>query len=40
MRPDAVTMCKFIAEDLDPVILERLRQIEMTKKTGRRKRST
>ncbi|CAE6534335.1 unnamed protein product [Rhizoctonia solani] len=40
VRPDAVTMCKFIAEDLDPVILERLRQIEMTKKSGRRKRST
>ncbi|CAE6525274.1 unnamed protein product [Rhizoctonia solani] len=40
MRPEAVTMCKFIAEDLDPVILERLRQIEMTKKSGRRKRST
>lgn len=39
-RADAVTMCKFIAEDLDPVILERLRQIEMTKKTTRRKRST
>ncbi|KEP50687.1 hypothetical protein V565_075170 [Rhizoctonia solani 123E] len=40
VRPDSVTMCKFIAEDLDPVILERLRQIEMTKKAGRRKRST
>ncbi|QRW27196.1 hypothetical protein RhiXN_01791 [Rhizoctonia solani] len=40
MRPDAVTMCKFIAEDLDPVILERIRQIEMTKKATRRKRST
>ncbi|CAE6491723.1 unnamed protein product, partial [Rhizoctonia solani] len=39
-RPEAVTMCKFIAEDLDPVILERLRQIEMTKKSARRKRST
>ncbi|QRV86321.1 hypothetical protein RhiJN_14339 [Ceratobasidium sp. AG-Ba] len=39
MKPNAITMCKFIAEDLDPVMLERLRQIEMTKKSSRRKRS-
>lgn len=39
LKPEAVTMCKFIAEDLDPVILERLRQIEMSKKSSRRKRT-